>query len=523
MIVLALILVVLLFGLLEYLFLIPLGGYWETYFFFGLFAVVLSTLVTFILNRKERSYYTTKRVLFGSIVLYIVVAIFIAFINSDIFNANKFRALLPEPKEVIFSKEIEPFDLSKAPIVPEMTALQIADKTISQDGTIGSRAEIDSITLQNIKGNLYYVVPLEHSGFFAWLNNKEIGTPYIMVNANNKECEMVNCSIRYQPGAFFDQDLSRKLFLTNVSYGYTDFTFEVDDDKHPYWTASIYKNSVGLSGRVVTGTAILDAETGDVKIYSVNDTPLWVDRIQPEDIVVDNINMKGKYVRGFSPLNDNDKIQSTGHIGLVFNNDRCYYYSGITSVGKDESSLGFYLVDSRTMETSYFKMSGATETSAIRSAEGKVQNLGYTGAFPIILNVENKATYFIPLQDKNGLTKLFSMVNVEDHTILGTGETVDECKSVYIKALFSKNQLENITGNQLEITGVVKRIGNYTLQGNSYYVMVLDNKDIAFTIPISQSIKLPVTKEGDTVKIKYINSEMDHSIATIDFDNLSVK
>jgi hypothetical protein len=94
---------------------------------------------------------------------------------------------------------------------------------------------------------------------------------------------------------------------------------------------------------------------------------------------------------------------------------------------------------------------------------------------------------------------------------------------MYIKALFSKNQLEYSAGNQLEVTGKVKRIGSYTLQGNSYYMIVLDNMDTSFTVPISQSMKLPVTREGDTVKITYINSKLDNSIATVGFDNLSLR
>jgi hypothetical protein len=255
----------------------------------------------------------------------------------------------------------------------------------------------------------------------------------------------------------------------------------------------------------------------------VQDTPEWVDRIQPEVIVVNNINFRGEYIHGFSPFNDNNKIKASEGTGMVYNNGKCYYYTGITSTGKDESSLGFYLVDTRTMATVYFRLSGATETAAIKSAEGKVQNLGYTGAFPIILNIENKATYFIPLQDKNELTKLYSMVSVEDHTVLGIGESVEECKAAYIKALFSRNQLENATGDQTEITGVVIRIGSYIIDGNSYYTVLLNNNPNTFTIPVNQSIKLPVTKEGDTVTIKYVNNGTDKDITTIGFENVSLK
>jgi len=516
------ILIVISFLILNYLFLVPLGGYWSTYFFYGLLVISLIGNITYFTMRRSKFKIITG-ITTGA---YVILALLIAFVNVPLFRANAYRDLLPKPREMNFSERIHPFEISKAPIVTYSTAMQIVDKAISLDGTLGSRAEIVSATLQNVNGKLYYVAPLQHSGLFAWFNNREQGTPYIMVNANNKQYELVKCKIRYQPNAYFGQDLARKLYYTKAM-GYTDFTFEIDDQKHPYWTASIYKNKIGFGGQVVVGTALVDAETGKVKLYSVSKTPKWVDRIQPEELVVKNIDLHGKYIRGFSPFNNNNKIKATEGVGIVYNEGKCYYYTGITSVGKDQSSLGFYLVDTRTMQTTYFKMSGATEYAAIRSAEGKVQNLGYEGSFPTLLNVDNKATYFIPLQDKNGLTKLYAMVNTEDHTVLGTGESVEDCKIDYLKALFAKNQLESSTGSFTEITGVVKRISTYTLQGNSCYLIILDNNKMIFNVPINQSLKLPLTKEGDQIKLKYLeNKELAGTTTstktTMGFENLNL-
>lgn len=515
-------LVFLLFLLMEYLLLVPLGAFWSTYFFFGSFAIVAAAVLVLVFRRKFKRKSEWIALLNALAPLLLIVAGIIALVNSPLFKGESYRRLLPTPKEKVFSQQIEPFDVSKAPIVTQSTAIQVADRAISQDGTIGSSAQINSTTLQNVGGRLYYVAPLEYSGFFAWLNNKSTGTPYVIVDANNKNCELVKSHIRYQPNAFYSQDLARKLFLKNKSYGYTDFTFEIDDQKHPYWTASVYKNKIGFSGAVVTGTAVVDAESGEVKLYSVAGTPKWVDRIQPEELAGRDINYLGKYIHGFSPFNSNGKFKTTEGNGMIYNNGRCYYYHGITSVGKDESSIGFYLVDSRTLASTYFRLSGATENAAMKSAEGKVQNLGYTGNFPILLNVENKATYFIPLQDKNGLTKLYSMVSVEDHTILGTGDTVEACKEDYIKALFSKNQLGNLTGIQTEITGAVSRIGSYMLAGDTYYLIMLANRKEYFTIPLAESMKLPVTKEGDKVSIKYVKSDENNSYTAVAFENLTI-
>ena len=52
---------------------------------------------------------------------------------------------------------------------------------------------------------------------------------------------------------------------------------------------------------------------------------------------------------------------------------KSYWYTGITSAGADDSTIGFMLVDTRTKEAKLYRQLGATETAAMVSATGKVQ------------------------------------------------------------------------------------------------------------------------------------------------------
>ena len=63
------------------------------------------------------------------------------------------------------------------------------------------------------------------------------------------------------------------------------------------------------------------------------------------------------------------------------------YYTGITSVSSDESLVGFTLTNTRTGETTMYKTSGATEYASMKSAQGKVQQYGYTVTFPYLINI----------------------------------------------------------------------------------------------------------------------------------------
>ena len=52
-----------------------------------------------------------------------------------------------------------------------------------------------------------------------------------------------------------------------------------------------------------------------------------------------------KYVKGYWNFSNENKLQITEDLTLVYGNDnKSYWYTGITSVGKDESAVGFVLV-----------------------------------------------------------------------------------------------------------------------------------------------------------------------------------
>ena len=84
------------------------------------------------------------------------------------------------------------------------------------------------------------------------------------------------------------------------------------------------------------------------------------------------------------------------------------------------------LVDTRTKEAKLYKQPGATETAAMTSAEGKVQEKNYQATFPVMYNILGKPTYVMSLKDKAGLVKMVSFVSVEDYSVLGLGENKEE-------------------------------------------------------------------------------------------------
>ena len=126
-----------------------------------------------------------------------------------------------------------------------------------------------------------------------------------------------------------------------------------------------------------------------------------------------------------------NQLHITNHqpiLKYVHENDDVYLYTGLTSVSKDASNVGFALINLRTKEGKYYHISGAEEYSAMSSAEGKVQNLKYKATFPILVNAGGEPTYFLSLKDSSNLVKMYAFVSVKNYQIVATGSSVSEAE-----------------------------------------------------------------------------------------------
>ena len=429
--------------------------------------------------------------------------------SSVIFNVSAFRDQMPDYRVGDFSSEIQVVDISQIPIVDNDLAYKIAEKKLGEKPSLGSQVVLGEPTIQTVNDKLVWVVPLQHSGFFKWLTNMA-GTPgYIVVSAtNSQDVEYVDdYNIKYQPNAYIFSDLTFHTRYTAALFtGVTDYSFELDDTGRPHWVITTYKYTRGFALPEATGVIVMDAETGKSNRYALEDVPAWVDRVQPEDFILTQINNKGKYVHGIFNWADKDKYQTSEGDIIVYDEGRCYLFTGITSVGSDESAIGFVMVDMVTKEPIMYQMAGATEYAAQRSAEGKVQQYGYYASFPLIINFEGTPTYFMTLKDIDGLIKQYAYVSVKDFLVVGVGESMQDAKLNYEKALRQNPGSADVTDTDslAEIAGTVYRINQEIVAGETVYRFILSERtDIVFEAQGSVSEMLSLTEVGDSVKISY--------------------
>lgn len=504
--------------------------------------MVLLLLIVFSFRYKSENNYQkvtvtrapSKGLLYS---FFIALGIFIViplFTTATVLYTSKYQKLIGEVKNGDkISAQIAPIAMDKIRVVDQELAYLLGEKIIGSQPALGSQVVLGRFSIQKVNNELYWVAPLLHSGFFKWFNNTDGTNGYVMVSATNeRDVKLVQSingkpfQIKFQPNAYFHHDIHRHVYFNGyTTIGLADFTFEIDEQGNPFWVISTYNKHVGFSGSNANGILVVNAQSGEISKYSIMDAPAWVDRIQPADFIENQLNDWGEYINGYWNFSNKDKLQITEGLTLVYGkNDRSYWYTGLTSVGSDESAVGFVLVDTRTKETTFYKQSGATEFAAQQSAEGKVQEKGYKASLPIPYNINNIPTYVMTLKDDGGLVKMYAMVAINDYTIVGVGnsmrETLTMFKSVY-----------NSTGNKINPTSsdakkklisIITRIQSDVKNGNSFYYFTIKDFPSIFVGSSQVSNELPVTVVGDSVEISFDIDE-EKVIDVTRFDNKNLK
>lgn len=505
------------------------------FFYYGLFSFLVPALILvcgWAYDREEGFGWMLAPV--GAFVLALVIG---ALCSSHMFNADRYAAQLSVPEATKFvESDIPAFEPSKIPWVDEEYAKVLGDKPIGSLGAIGSSVIIGEYIRQEVGGELFFVAPILHSDYWKYRKNPA-GTPgFVMVSMNNdddvrlvtKDLTGKELKIKVQPSghAAWGDKLQRIVQRAVPGALRYEYKFEVDENLRPYWVVPIYDCTIGWGGVEITKVVLVDATNGQAKVYEIGKVPGWVDRIFPTDLIETQLANWGNYSNGFwnSLFSKTGCLQSDPGNAVVYKDNDCLVFDSLTSVGADESTVGFVLVNLRTKETKHFSLAGATEWAAQQSAIGdeRVKAQGYAATFPLPTLIEGQATYFMVLTDPDShIAKSFALVNVEKYQTLGIGNTIRAAEMDYRTKMRSNNNtsLYSPTANLLNITGKIVRWGQYDQQGNTYYSFVVSgHEDKIFNTDTSMT-EAPLTSVGDRVALKVIGTD-NSNWSVFSFDNL---
>lgn len=440
-----------------------------------------------------------------------VVVIFIvgSVLSSEIINASKYQKLMSVETRV-FEDDIHEVSYDKIPILDKDSAANVGNRVMGSMVDMVSQFEVTDLYSQiNYKDRPVRVTPLTYGGTIKWFTNMSDGIPgYIRIDMTTQEAECVRLKegMKYTAGDHFNRNIYRHLRFNYPTYMFDEFSFEIDEEGIPYWICPVKKYNIGLFGGVTIGRVVTcNAITGECVDYAVEDAPTWIDKVYSAEMLINLYDYYGTLKHGYfnSVLSQKDCLMTTEGYNYVALEDDVWVYTGVTSVGQDESNVGFVLMNQRTMETRYYEVPGAEEYSAMDSAEGKVQHLGYKATFPLVLNVGGEPTYFMALKDSAGLVKSYAMLNIEKYQTVAIGDTVGECERNYLQMLADSGISKEPEKEEKQIAGKLERIVPVVVGGNSHYYVVLEGADVIYDISAVDNPKVIMLSVGDEVTLLY--------------------
>ena len=336
----------------------------------------------------------------------------------------------------------------------------------------------------NYQGRPVRVTSLAYGDLIKWFTNRSEGLPaYIVIDMVTQEAEVVRLGegMKYTTAEHFGRNLYRHLRFHYPTMMFDEPVFEIDEEGIPYWVCSRIVKTIGLFGGTdVRGAVLVNAITGESEYYE--EVPNWVDRVYSYDIIMQQYDYYGMYHNGFlnSMFGQKDVTLTTEGWNYIAIDDDVYMYTGVTSVTSDQSNIGFILSNQRTKETRFYPCAGATETSAMDSAQSQVQQMRYEATFPLLLNIADQPTYFMALKGADGLVKMYAMVNVQQYSIVSTGATVADCEVNYRqnlanKGLIGAGAIDVNDGETRMGDGVIAEIRSAVIDGNTHYYVRMEN------------------------------------------------
>ena len=442
-------------------------------------------------------------------------------------NAQKYASIL-QTSTGDYTEDIQEVDYNEIPVIDRDSAVLLGNRTMGTMSDLVSQFEISSLYSQiNYQDHPVRVSPLVYADLFKWLQNREDGIPaYVIVDMTTQEAQVVRLdegnAIMYSESEPLARNIDRYVQLKYPFYMFGEKSFEIDDDGNAWWICPVRDFTIGLfGGETISRAVLVNAATGECQDLAIDEVPQWVDRVYPADLLIKQYNWSGAYSNGWinSWLGQNGVVQTTpstdGNLGYnyIAKDDDVWVYSGVTSATSDDSIVGFILMNQRTGESNFYSVSGATETSAMESAEGQVQQMRYDATFPILINVADRPTYFMALKDSAGLVKMYAMIDIESYQNVAVGDTVEETQEEYLAMIgadtsdTSDASDESSSEDAVFVEGVILSIVQVVVDGNSHFYVMLEDDANIYDFALPDMVSILTYEEGDSIEFTCVQDD----------------
>ncbi|HEX7734733.1 MAG TPA: hypothetical protein VF458_07715 [Ktedonobacteraceae bacterium] len=449
------------------------------------------------------------------------------------------------------SSDLPQTDPNHIVLVSQDVAAYKGQQILGSNGqNLGSSYNIDpaTYTLQSIRQHLYYVAPLQYNNIFINLSNSS--TPgFVIVDAENPQaapelctdgahsahCPTNGASLAYLPGAIFNQDLLRHVYLSGYTYGkLVDPTLELDDNFHPNWSISLMQPTRGYTGDALSEVLLVDAHTGNVVKYTPKSAPTWIDRVMPADTVTQYLQWWGLYHAApwFNPSGAGQQATASNPQLLYNNIDHPVWLVTMTSASSnDNSSTGVFLFDTHDNKATFYPLAGLgigdNINQTIASTRANIRN--YTVDSTQLYQLYNTPTWVAIFVQKTASGSIYQAVGIVDARNLNGSNvqyetTLSAALQDYQQWLVQQGNNQNggsTNGSTKTVTGKIERISSVQQGTNTIYYMQIAGQNLIFTANLSLSPKLPLVQPGDNITGTYLSTG-SQTVAFQTFDDLTI-
>ena len=488
----------------------------------------------------------------GSAVALVVLGLVVLIANmaGNMGNTNaKYKANLMQVT-VAAAGDFPSTDPEHLPMVPISHALAKGSRALTEGGqNLGSIYRPGGYTLQNVAGHLYWIAPLVFQGF--WSNITNGVTPgYVTVDAENPDAIAVLVTehpIRYMPGAIFNQDLVRHVYLNGYSrYRLIDPTLECDDNWVCYFTLDASHFVAGLEGVTVQKVLVINPETGKIDEYALADKPAWVDRIIPSAAIQEYVDWYGEWAnspywfwQNWQGLNKEMSANDTAPTAWsALDQSPVCQFEMTSKRTTDYASTGILLVDTNELKATRYPIYGIAVGSQVNDAfnttpDNKVTQYPHTN--PILVKIYDRLTWFTVYVSNDTTTATFVKVGLMDAEYTAANNVIMAASKEEALARYHQwvtNRPSNTTdvsgtAQDLTFTGTIALIQSEVQNSTTYYFFYATDEAgvissiVFFGIADQATAELRFARVGDQVSFTYKLAE-NNTASVSTFDDLKV-
>ena len=512
------------------------------FFYFGVwFIIIIPTIIGGIIGIFMKDNPRGAILPIGLIVLLIGIC-FIS--TSAILRSTSYHEVIGKVEKKEFKADIPVVDTKHIRLVSKETALTLARKVLGQadGGTIlGSQLEVDSdsMAIQEVDGELWWIIPLDFSGYFKWSSRGTV-PGYIRVSAQDptREAQFIDrdpatgqkFQMKYTRGAFFGSWLDRVVYGKYPTIAREEFTFEVDNNWKPFYTISATYPTIGFSGYQTAGVIIADPQTGEMSLATGKDIPSWVDRVKPLKQALQQISWWGKYKNGWLNAIFSQRevevptdYQDGPDAWFVKQGEETFWFTGMTSASSNDQSLvGAMLVNTRTGEAQYYSMQGTDENGVVQTIDASLgaDSARWQPSQPIPYNIYGVPTWVLPIVSSEGIYQKVGLVDMNNINTLVIETTLEKALTRYRAVLAGKgNEVAPTSGAEYAALGPEKvlRVGNTVLGGEKTYYLLVAGAESKLFSANGESVNtrlVAMVKPGDLVTLRFL--ETTESVMSIE-------